>query len=78
MLREGDKWQDGDRTPSSDIGYLTIAPGIGWSNDKIQTLVAYQRIVVGKNTDANDSMALAIGSQTMVSRPIVLTCVYTF
>ncbi len=61
---QGDKWQDGDRTPSSDIGYLTIAPGIGWSNDKIQTLVAYQRIVVGKNTDANDS--------------IVLTCVYTF
>ncbi len=61
---QGDKWQDGDRTPSSDIRYFTIAPGIGWSNDKIQTLVAYQRIVVGKNTDANDS--------------VVLTCVYTF
>lgn len=47
-----------------DTKYLTLAPGIGWSNDKIQTLLAYQRVVVGKNTDANDS--------------VVLTYVYTF
>jgi len=63
-LLQGDKWEDGGRVPSSNIRYLTISPGIGWSNDKIQTLLAFQRIMVGKNTDANDS--------------VVITCVYTF
>ncbi|MDP3731972.1 MAG: transporter [Candidatus Omnitrophota bacterium] len=61
---QGDKWQDGERTPSSDVRYLTVAPGIGWSCDKIQILFAYQRVVIGTNTDANDS--------------VVLTGVYTF
>ena len=61
---QGDRWEDGGRLPSSDIRYLTIAPGIGWSCDKLQTLLAYQRVVIGTNTDANDS--------------VVLTCVYTF
>ena len=61
---QGDKKQGGERTPASDINYLTIAPGIGWSNDKFQTLLAYQRVTVGTNADANDSL--------------VLTCVYTF
>lgn len=55
---QGDKWQDGERQPSTDIRYLTISPGIGWSCDKLQTLLAYQRIVTGTNTDANDSVAL--------------------
>ncbi len=53
---QGDKWQDGDRQPSTDIRYLTIAPGIGWSNKKIQTLLAYQRTLIGTNIDANDSV----------------------
>ena len=61
---QGDKKEDGEMKPSSDINYLTITPGIGWSNDKIQMLLAYQRVVTGTNTDANDS--------------VVLTCVYTF
>jgi len=61
---QGDRWEDGGRLPSSDIRYLTVAPGIGWSCDKFQTLLAYQRVVIGTNTDANDS--------------VVLTCVYTF
>ena len=61
---QGDKWQDSGRIPSTDIRYLTIAPGIGWSCDKFQTLLAYQRVVIGTNTDANDS--------------IVFTLVYTF
>ncbi len=61
---QADRWEDGGRIPSTDVKYLTIAPGIGWSNDKIQTLLAYQRVVLGTNTDANDS--------------VVLTCVYTF
>lgn len=61
---QGDKWQDGDRQSSTDIRYLTIAPSIGWSCDKIQALLAYQRVVTGTNVDANDS--------------VVVTCVYTF
>jgi hypothetical protein len=61
---QGDKKRDGKKVPASDIDYFTIAPGIGWSNEKIQTLLAYQRILTGTNTDANDS--------------VVLTCVYAF
>ncbi len=61
---QGDKREDGARTSDSNINYLAIAPGIGWSNDKIQTLIAYQRVVAGTNTDANDS--------------VVFTFVYTF
>jgi hypothetical protein len=61
---QADKWQDGGKISSSDINYITLAPGFGWANDKIQTLIAYQRVVVGKNSNANDS--------------VVLTCVYTF
>jgi len=61
---QGDKKEDGQRTPSSDINYITVTPGIGWSNDKIQILLAYQRVLIGTNTDANDS--------------VVLTGVYTF
>ena len=61
---QGGMKASGTKTPDSNINYLTIAPGIGWSNDKIQTLIAYQRTLIGKNTDANDSL--------------ILTCVYTF
>lgn len=61
---QGDKKQNGAKTPASDINYLTLAPGIGWSDENVQTLLAYQRTLVGTNTDANDS--------------VVLTLVYTF
>ena len=61
---QGDKWQDGGRTSSSDIRYFTVASGIGWSNDKIQILLGYQRVAAGTNIDVNDS--------------VVLTGVYTF
>lgn len=64
LLSQGDRWQDGDRAPSSDIKYFMFAPGIGWSDDKIQTLLTYQRVMTGVNTDANDS--------------IIFTFVYTF
>lgn len=55
---QGDKKEDGEKVPSSDIKYLSVAPGIGWSNDKIQTLLSYQKTLVGTNTDANDSVIL--------------------
>ncbi|MDE2026911.1 MAG: hypothetical protein KGJ11_00040 [Candidatus Omnitrophica bacterium] len=61
---QGDRWQDGARMPLTDIKSLTFAPGIGWSNDKIQILLAYQRVFAGTNTDANDS--------------VVATFIYTF
>jgi hypothetical protein len=61
---QGDTWQDGQRTVSTAVNYLTISPGVGWSCDKVQLLLAYQRVVTGTNTDANDS--------------VVLTGVYTF
>jgi len=61
---QGDRKEEGEKIPNSDIKYLTVSPGIGWSCDKIQTLLSYQRVVAGTNTDANDS--------------IIFTCVYTF
>ncbi|MEW5816575.1 MAG: transporter [Spirochaetota bacterium] len=61
---QGDKKEDGGKISSSNINYFSIAPGIGWSNEKIQMLLAYQRTLIGTNTDANDS--------------VVLTCVYAF
>ncbi|MFA4992469.1 MAG: transporter [Candidatus Omnitrophota bacterium] len=61
---QGDTWQDGQRAASTAANYLTLSPGIGWSCDKVQFLLAYQRVVSGTNTDANDS--------------VVLTGVYTF
>lgn len=61
---QGDRKDGGQRIPSSDENYIIVSPGLGWSNDKIQFLLAYQRVVAGVNTDANDS--------------VVLTGVYTF
>lgn len=61
---QGDKKSDGELVPSSDIKYLNAAGGIGWSCEKIQALLAYQRTLAGTNTDVNDS--------------IVFTFVYTF
>lgn len=55
-----DKKNNGDKIPASDISYLTIATGIGWSNSKIQTLLAYQRVLSGTNIDANDSIVLTL------------------
>jgi len=53
-----DKKENEVRVSASDVGYFTISPGLGWSCDKIQLLLAYQRVVVGTNTDANDSVIL--------------------
>lgn len=55
---QGDKKENGERVPASSINYLVVAPGVGWSNEKIQMLLAYQRTLTGTNTDANDSVVL--------------------
>lgn len=57
---QADRKDSGAKAPDTDISYLTIAPGIGWSCDKAQALVAYQRTLTGVNTDANDSVVLTI------------------
>lgn len=61
---QGDKEQNGYKVAASDINYLTFGTGLGWSNNKIQTLLVYQRTLIGTNADANDS--------------VVVTLVYTF
>ena len=63
-LTQRDKRVNGAMVPDSDTKSLTFAPGIGWSNDRIQTLIAYQRTLLGTNVAANDS--------------VVATFVYTF
>ncbi len=57
-FRQSDKKQSSDKIPGSSVNYFTISPGIGWSNKEIQILLAYQRVLTGTNTDANDSVAL--------------------
>ncbi|MFA5059750.1 MAG: transporter [Candidatus Omnitrophota bacterium] len=57
---QGDTKQDGDKIPANDSSYVLAVPGIGWSNDSIQTLLAYQRTIFGENTDANDSIVMTI------------------
>ena len=64
FLAQTDKWEDGERTASSGVSSFMFCPGIGWSDDKIQMLLAYQRVMTGANTDANDS--------------VIFTFVYTF
>lgn len=55
-----DKSEDGSKTPGSDMSFFTFAPGIGWSNDKIQTLLAYQRVFMGTNADAKDAILFTL------------------
>jgi hypothetical protein len=61
---QGDMARAGAHIRDSRVKYLAVAPAIGWSNDSIQMLLAYQRTLSGTNTDANNS--------------VVFTFVYTF
>lgn len=61
---QNDRTENGNKIPDTDMSFFTVAPGVGWSNDKIQTLVAYQRVFSGANADAKDA--------------ILFTFVYTF
>jgi len=56
FFKQGDRRYDGYLVPASDAGYMLISPGIGWSDKKIQTLIAYQRTLAGTNVDVNDSL----------------------
>lgn len=61
---QADKRIDGQKSPATDIYSFITAAGIGWSNEKIQSLLGYQMTIAGSNTDANDS--------------VFFTLVYTF
>ncbi|MBF0123232.1 MAG: transporter [Candidatus Omnitrophica bacterium] len=63
-VSQGDTREDGEGIEDSHSRSLTLAPGIGWSNERIQTLVAYQRTILGTNADVNDA--------------VVATFIYTF
>jgi len=56
FFKQGDGRYNGYLRPASDVGYMLICPGIGWSDKKIQTLIAYQRTLAGTNVDVNDSL----------------------
>lgn len=53
---QGDRKEDSEFVPASDVQYFNISPGIGWSCEKIQMLMAYQRTLAGTNVDVNDSV----------------------
>jgi len=55
---QDDKRQDGKSVPDSDVSSFAVSPGIGWSNDKIQMLLAYQRTLTGVNADAGEGVVL--------------------
>ena len=51
---QGDMKQNGVKIPTTGSDSLTLGYGIGWSNDKVQTLLAYLITAAGNNTDAYD------------------------
>jgi hypothetical protein len=57
-FHQGDMKQAGDFVPASHSSSFGLGAGIGWSCGKIQTLLAYQRTLLGANVDANDSIAV--------------------
>jgi hypothetical protein len=59
-LVQGDVKWDGASVPATDQNFLILSPGFGWSNEKVQTLFAWQRTVAGTNVDVNDSLVLTV------------------
>ncbi|MDP2905220.1 MAG: transporter [Candidatus Omnitrophota bacterium] len=55
---QGDTRQRGSRAPATDVKYLTVIPGLGWSCPELQVVLAYQRVAIGTNANANDSVVL--------------------
>ncbi len=46
---------EGAAAEDTNISYMIFGPGIGWSNDQVQALIALQTTTSGKNTDAANS-----------------------
>ena len=63
-LIQGDSRENGYLAPLTSVSSLNLVAGLGWSDEKIQMLVAYQRTVSGTNMNVYDS--------------VVATFIYTF
>jgi hypothetical protein len=57
-ILQGDTKENGRQIADSYASGLNLGTGLGWSTGKFQILFGYQRILIGKNIDANDSFAL--------------------
>jgi hypothetical protein len=55
-----DRADDGARIDDSGLKSFTLSTGVGWSGKRFQTLLAYQRTLLGKNVDAVDGLALGL------------------
>ncbi|HOW28235.1 MAG TPA: transporter [Elusimicrobiota bacterium] len=63
-LEQGDVREDGRRVEGTALRSVSMGPGLGWSNEDLQTLLSYQRTVAGKNVEASEGL--------------YFTCLYTF
>ncbi len=59
-ILQNDTVQEGATVADSRSSSLLLAPGIGWSNDTVQTLLGCQRVVSGTNTDAYDAVVCTL------------------
>lgn len=57
---QGKTKTDGASSDDTNSSYIVFGPGIGWSNDQIQTLIALQTTTSGKNTDAINSWVFTV------------------
>jgi hypothetical protein len=55
-LIQGDRREDGYLTPSTAVSFLSLVAGLGWSDERIQMLISYQRTLAGTNVDVDNSV----------------------
>jgi hypothetical protein len=51
---------EGTTIDDTNSSYIVFGPGIGWSNDQVQTLLALQTTTSGKNADAINSWVFTL------------------
>lgn len=57
---QGKTEADGAIVDETNSSYFVFGPGIGWSSDQVQTLIALQTTTSGKNTDAVNSLVFTL------------------
>lgn len=57
-FKQGEIIADGVSIVDTNSDYIMMAPGIGWSNETVQTLIAWQRTMSGTNTDKYNTLIL--------------------
>jgi hypothetical protein len=65
MAETNGYWQaaskiQGNEAAETNNNYLSMCAGFGWSNDKVQTLLAYQRSIIGQNTVVNNGVVFSL------------------